>query len=157
MTGILVGFGGANAEVVAAVLIYRAFTVVPTLLLGLATMAAGAGSARRRARKESAGRAGISRRVKEQSHKDEMSKALRGDFERLRDRGVATYACAARRRRAPGGGGRVAASTGRATRSSQVRAGPEALRARTGRPVPSAGRRASGRRPAGFLARLLGR
>jgi hypothetical protein len=28
--------------------------------------------------------------VKEQSHKDEMSKALRGDFERLRDRGVAT-------------------------------------------------------------------
>jgi uncharacterized protein (TIRG00374 family) len=40
MTGILVGFGGANAEVVAAVLIYRAFTVLPTLLLGLATMAA---------------------------------------------------------------------------------------------------------------------
>jgi uncharacterized protein (TIRG00374 family) len=40
MTGILVGFGGANAEVVAAVLIYRVFTVVPTLLLGLATMAA---------------------------------------------------------------------------------------------------------------------
>jgi hypothetical protein len=28
--------------------------------------------------------------VKEQSHKDEMSKALRGDFERLRGRGVAT-------------------------------------------------------------------
>ena len=28
--------------------------------------------------------------MKEQSHKDEMSKALRGDFERLRDRGVAT-------------------------------------------------------------------
>ena len=40
LTAILVGFGGANAEVVAAVLIYRAFTVVPTLLLGLATMAA---------------------------------------------------------------------------------------------------------------------
>jgi uncharacterized membrane protein YbhN (UPF0104 family) len=40
MTGILVGFGGANAEVVAAVLIYRVFTIVPTLLLGLATMAA---------------------------------------------------------------------------------------------------------------------
>ena len=39
MTGILVGFGGGNAEVVAAVLIYRAFTIVPTLLLGLATMA----------------------------------------------------------------------------------------------------------------------
>jgi hypothetical protein len=28
--------------------------------------------------------------VKDQSHKDEMSKALRGDFERLRERGVAT-------------------------------------------------------------------
>ena len=28
--------------------------------------------------------------MKEQSHKNEMSKALRGDFERLRERGVAT-------------------------------------------------------------------
>ena len=28
--------------------------------------------------------------MKEQSHKDEMSAALRGDFERLRDRGVAS-------------------------------------------------------------------
>jgi hypothetical protein len=27
--------------------------------------------------------------VKEQSHKDEMSAAIRGDFQRLRDRGVA--------------------------------------------------------------------
>ena len=26
--------------------------------------------------------------MKEQSHKDEMSKALRGDFERLRERGI---------------------------------------------------------------------
>ncbi|MCZ7587459.1 MAG: YbhN family protein [Gaiella sp.] len=40
MTGILVGFGGPNAGVVAAVLLYRAFTVLPTLLLGLATMGA---------------------------------------------------------------------------------------------------------------------
>jgi uncharacterized protein (TIRG00374 family) len=40
MTGILVGFGGANAEVVAAVLLYRAFTILPTLLLGLATIGA---------------------------------------------------------------------------------------------------------------------
>jgi uncharacterized protein (TIRG00374 family) len=40
MTGILVGFGGANAEVVAAVLLYRAATILPTLLLGLATIAA---------------------------------------------------------------------------------------------------------------------
>ncbi len=28
--------------------------------------------------------------MKDQSHKDEMSKALRGDFERLRERGVST-------------------------------------------------------------------
>ncbi len=40
MTGILVGFGGANVEVVAAVLLYRAFTILPTLLLGLATIGA---------------------------------------------------------------------------------------------------------------------
>ena len=39
LTGILVGFGGANAQVVAAVLLYRALTVLPTLLLGLATIA----------------------------------------------------------------------------------------------------------------------
>ena len=34
------GLGGPNAEVVAAVLVYRAFTVLPTLLLGLGTIAA---------------------------------------------------------------------------------------------------------------------
>lgn len=38
LTGILVGLGGPNAAVVAAVLLYRALTVLPTLLLGLATM-----------------------------------------------------------------------------------------------------------------------
>jgi putative heme transporter len=35
LTGTLVGFGGKNAEVVAAVLVYRFLTAVPTLLLGL--------------------------------------------------------------------------------------------------------------------------
>ena len=35
LTGVLVGFGGHNADVVAAVLIYRFLTIVPTLLLGL--------------------------------------------------------------------------------------------------------------------------
>jgi uncharacterized protein (TIRG00374 family) len=35
LTGALVGFGGNNAEVVAAVLVYRFLTIVPTLLLGL--------------------------------------------------------------------------------------------------------------------------
>jgi uncharacterized protein (TIRG00374 family) len=36
LTGALVGFGGDNATVVAAVLVYRFLTTVPTLLLGLA-------------------------------------------------------------------------------------------------------------------------
>ena len=40
LTGLLVGLGGSNVEVVAAVLVYRAFTVLPTLLLGLATLGA---------------------------------------------------------------------------------------------------------------------
>jgi len=35
LTGALVGFGGSNASVVAAVLVYRFLTVVPTLTLGL--------------------------------------------------------------------------------------------------------------------------
>ena len=35
LTGFLVGFGGADAEVVAAVLLYRFLTIVPTLVLGL--------------------------------------------------------------------------------------------------------------------------
>ena len=35
LTGTLVGFGGNNAGVVAAVLVYRFMTMVPTLLLGL--------------------------------------------------------------------------------------------------------------------------
>ena len=36
LTAALVGFGGHNAEVVAAVLLYRFLTIVPTLVLGLA-------------------------------------------------------------------------------------------------------------------------
>jgi len=36
LTGLLVGFGGKNAEVVAAVLVFRFLTIVPTLILGLA-------------------------------------------------------------------------------------------------------------------------
>ena len=35
LTGALVGFGGSNASVVAAVLVYRFLTMVPTLILGL--------------------------------------------------------------------------------------------------------------------------
>jgi uncharacterized membrane protein YbhN (UPF0104 family) len=40
LTTALVGFGGANAEVVAAVLVYRFLTIAPTLVLGLAAGAA---------------------------------------------------------------------------------------------------------------------
>jgi uncharacterized protein (TIRG00374 family) len=36
LTTALVGFGGGNAQVVTAVLVYRFLTIVPTLLLGLA-------------------------------------------------------------------------------------------------------------------------
>jgi putative heme transporter len=36
LTSLLVGFGGDQAEVVAAVLVYRFLTIVPTLVLGLA-------------------------------------------------------------------------------------------------------------------------
>ena len=39
LTGALVGFGGNNAGVVAAVLVFRFLTVVPTLLLGLISVA----------------------------------------------------------------------------------------------------------------------
>jgi putative heme transporter len=39
LTGALVGFGGANAPVVAAVLVYRFLTIVPTLALGLLALA----------------------------------------------------------------------------------------------------------------------
>jgi uncharacterized membrane protein YbhN (UPF0104 family) len=35
LTSVLVGFGGGNANVVAAVLLYRFLTVVPTLVVGL--------------------------------------------------------------------------------------------------------------------------
>jgi len=39
LTGALVGFGGNNAGVVAAVLVFRFLTVVPTLVLGLVAAA----------------------------------------------------------------------------------------------------------------------
>jgi putative heme transporter len=39
LTGALVGFGGSNAGVVAAVLVFRVLTVVPTLVLGLIAVA----------------------------------------------------------------------------------------------------------------------
>jgi uncharacterized protein (TIRG00374 family) len=52
LTGALVGFGGANAPVVAAVLLYRLLTTVPTLLVGL--VAAGTFRRQRRPRPDAA-------------------------------------------------------------------------------------------------------
>ena len=90
LTGLLVGLGGSNVEVVAAVLVYRAFTVLPTLLLGLATL-----GARRWLRPDrdeeglddAKGKCPAGEGSEPQGRDVE---ALRGDFERLRDRGVAT-------------------------------------------------------------------
>jgi uncharacterized membrane protein YbhN (UPF0104 family) len=40
MIGTLVGFGGGHAHVVAAVLLYRALVIVPTLVVGAAALLA---------------------------------------------------------------------------------------------------------------------
>ena len=47
LTATLVGFGGSNAEVVAAVLVYRFLTIVPTILVGLAAAPSLSRAARR--------------------------------------------------------------------------------------------------------------
>jgi uncharacterized membrane protein YbhN (UPF0104 family) len=39
LTGALIGFGGQHARVVAAVLVYRVLSILPTLVLGLAAAA----------------------------------------------------------------------------------------------------------------------
>ena len=39
LTAALIGFGGNNAGVVAAVLVYRFLTIVPTLVLGMVSAA----------------------------------------------------------------------------------------------------------------------
>lgn len=49
LTGALVGFGGPNAGVVAAILVFRFLTVVPTLVLGLVAAATWRRHQRRRA------------------------------------------------------------------------------------------------------------
>jgi uncharacterized membrane protein YbhN (UPF0104 family) len=38
MIGTLVGFGASNSDVVAAVLLYRGVIVLPTLVIGLASL-----------------------------------------------------------------------------------------------------------------------
>jgi hypothetical protein len=93
--------------------------------------------------------------VKEQSHKDEMSAAIRGDFERLRDRGVAAT-LAPRDEDAPGAADVIVdvdqeepepVLTEVATALAEPAPEPEA---EEGDELPDADR-------PGFLARLLGR
>ena len=89
--------------------------------------------------------------MKEQSHKDEMSAAIRGDFQRLRDRGVAAT-LAPRDEDAPGAADVIAADeepavTEVATALAEPVAEPEAEQ---GDELPDAVR-------PGFLARFLGR
>lgn len=86
LSATLIGFGGSNAAVVAAVLVYRFLTVVPVLALG--GFAALTWRHHRPAPDEEGLRAGARNvpPMEEQSHKREMAAALRGDFERLRAR-----------------------------------------------------------------------
>ena len=89
--------------------------------------------------------------MKEQSHKDEMSAAIRGDFQRLRDRGVAAT-LAPRDEDAPGAADMIAADEEPAvpevaTALAEPVTEPEAEQ---GDELPDADR-------PGFLARLLGR
>jgi len=89
--------------------------------------------------------------VKEQSHKDEMSAAIRGDFQRLRDRGVAAT-LAPRDEDAPGAADMIAADEEPAvpevaTALAEPVTEPEAEQ---GDELPDAVR-------PGFLARFLGR
>ena len=78
--------------------------------------------------------------MKDQSHKEEMSKALRGDFERLRERGVAAT---------------LAPRDDPPPNPSAVEAPPdmEAATQIPGSPVEEAGTPA----PSGWLGRLFGR
>ena len=94
------------------------------------------------------------RRVKEQSHKAEMSAALRGDFQRLRARGVDGGARADARRRS--------LSRGRTRSRSRRSRRPSSSRRPTSRrdPIPESPPDAPGdERPAlrGWLSRLGGR
>jgi len=97
--------------------------------------------------------------VKDQSHKHEMSAALRGDFQRLRDRGVATVL--APRDEEPHTQAAPAAAPPRTVAASELEP-PSAI---AGKPEPGREPDAAatsgigspeGERP-GFLTRLLGR
>jgi hypothetical protein len=101
--------------------------------------------------------------VKEQSHKDEMSAAIRGDFQRLRDRGVAATLAPDDPAEHPEAGvapevepevePRVEPEPGPAPELVAVDATPAATA-----PAPPAGAGEPGdREQPGFFARLLGR
>ena len=94
--------------------------------------------------------------MKEQSHKDEMSAAIRGDFQRLRDRGVAAT-LAPRDEDAPGAADVIADQeepeptvTEFAVLAEPVTEPVTEPEAEQGDDLPDADR-------PGFLARLLGR
>ena len=93
--------------------------------------------------------------MKEQSHKDEMSAAIRGDFQRLRDRGVA--ATLAPRDEDPPGEVDVIADVDEEEPEPAVTEVATALAEPVPDPQAEAGDELpDGDRP-GFLARLLGR
>ena len=90
--------------------------------------------------------------MKEQSHKDEMSAAIRGDFQRLRDRGVAAT-LAPRDEDAPGAADVIADQEEPEPTVTEFAVLAEPVtepEAEQGDDLPDADR-------PGFLARLLGR
>lgn len=93
--------------------------------------------------------------MKEQSHKDEMSAAIRGDFQRLRDRGVAAT-LAPRDEDAPG-----AADVIVDVDQEEPEAGVAEVATALAEPVPEPRAEAEDEPPdadrPGFLARFLGR
>jgi hypothetical protein len=99
--------------------------------------------------------------VKEQSHKEEMSAALRGDFQRLRERGVPATLVPHEEPRAepeppePGAAGAADEDDGTADASRRV---ADAAAGSASRPSPpEAEDGAAGPPRPGWLARLVGR
>jgi hypothetical protein len=90
--------------------------------------------------------------VKEQSHKDEMSAALRGDFQRLRARGVAAALVPQEHEEADGDELPASEETRRRVPDEPV---PAAVESAPDEPVPAAAESAPDE--PGWLTRLLGR
>ena len=96
--------------------------------------------------------------MKEQSHKDEMSAALRGDFQRLRQRGVAvTLAPSEPRTAEPEPAGVADAVSDTAPAEPASRAAPAAQVSDTDTAPSDTSEADAGEEPRGWLGRLLGR